>query len=429
MPRFALVDVNNYYVSAETVFRPSLAGKPVVVLSNNDGCVVSRSQEAKALGIAMGTPWHLMRDQVQSHGVIGLSSNYTLYADMSRRVMRVLAQFSPDQEIYSIDECFLDLATQPHLDPAQVGQAIRQRVRQWTGLPVAVGIGPTKTLAKLADHLAKKRPEWDGVCDLGSLSESARDTLLASVPVGEVWGVGRRLEAALRDIGIETAQALRAADPATLRRRHSVLLERTVQELRGRVCYPLVRQTAPRQQIVVSRSFGAAVQDLGGLLASVRAHMTRAASRLRQDGTVAGGVRVWFHTSAFRSSDVQHHACTHVDLPEPTDDTRALAAIASDLVRSLYRPGHWYVKSGVELYHLRLPSLVQGSLFDTTPAPAAARSRRLMQVLDAAERRWGHGVVAPGSAGLAGRGAWAMRQGNVSPCYTTRWDQLVRVRS
>ena len=426
MRRIALVDVNNFYVSCERVFQPRLEGVPVVVLSNNDGCAVARSSEVKALGVAMGTPWHQMQDLVKLHGIVGLSSNYTLYGDMSRRAMSVLAQFAPDQEVYSIDECFLDLTPQPHLDATRTGQTIRQRVKQWTGLPVCVGVGPTKTLAKLANHLAKKRPEWSGVCDLATLSPDELAGTLATVGVRDVWGVGRKLEEKLVGQGVRTVADLWAMDPAAARRQHSVVLERTVRELQVVACLDL-EETAPnKQQIIASRSFGAPVYEVGELAEAIRAYMTRAAEKLRRQGSVAGAVGVWIETNRFRSQDAQYSPSLTVSLPESTDDTLRLAGFATALLRRIHRAGFRYVKAGVMLLEIRDRAVQQGSLFDAMPEQDERRAR-LMGVLDRASQKWGRGTIAPGSAGVKEGRRWAMKRGNMTPAYTTRWEELVRV--
>ena len=428
MRRIALIDVNNFYVSCERVFMPRLEGVPVVVLSNNDGCAVARSAEVKALGVAMGTPWHQMKDLAKQHGIVGLSSNYTLYGDMSRRVMSVVGQFSPDQEIYSIDECFVDLTPQPHLDATRTGQTIRQRVKQWTGLPVCVGIGSTKTLAKLANHIAKKRPAWSGVCDLATLPPSALDAVLATIGVREVWGVGRKLEEKLVGRGVRSVADLRAMDAAVARRQHSVVLERTVRELQGVACLDL-EETAPnKQQIIASRSFGAAVYEVGELAESVCAYMTRAAEKLRRQGSVAGAVGVWIETNRFRPRDAQYCPSLTVNLPEPTDDTLRLVGFATALLRRIHRAGFRYVKAGVMLLEIRDRAIQQGSLFDAAPAFDERRAR-LMGVLDRAAQKWGCGTIAPGSAGMAEGRRWAMKRGNMTSAYTTRWNELVRVRA
>jgi len=257
---FALVDGNNFYVSCERVFNPKLEGRPVVVLSNNDGCVVARSQEAKALDIGMGVPLFKVRDIIRRHRVVVLSSNYTLYGDMSQRVMAVIGQFSPRQEIYSIDESFIDLAGIGHLDlRAHCGQ-LRRRVRAWTGIPTCVGIAPTKTLAKLANHCAKKHPEHEGVCDWSRLAPEQFDTVLATFAAGDVWGIGPRWGTKLLTLGICSARDLARADIAMIRDRFGVVMERTVRELHGISCQPLEEVSADRKQIVSSRSFGKVIR-------------------------------------------------------------------------------------------------------------------------------------------------------------------------
>lgn len=428
MRRIALVDVNNFYVSCERVFRPDLIGVPVVILSNNDGCAVARSQEAKDAGVVMGMPWHLMQDLIAQHGIVGFSSNYTLYGDMSRRVMRVLGQMVSDQEVYSIDESFLDLTPQPALEGTVLAQAIRERVRKWVGLPVCVGIGSTKTLAKIANHVAKKRPAWNGVCDLTILPGPEVDDLLASIGVREVWGVGRMLEARLVKQGVHTAAHLKNLDPAVARAQHSVVLERTVRELRGTACLALDDVVSQKQQIISSRSFGAPVYELEELAESVRAYMSLAAAKLRRQHGVAGAVSVWIETNPHREQDAQHHPTMTLPLSQPTDDTLRLVACATSILRRIHRPGHRYTKAGVMLLEIRPQTLRQGSLFDTTPALDERRAQ-LMRVIDAAASKWGQGIIAPGSAGLQAPRRWAMKRGNVTPAYTTRWNELVSVRA
>lgn len=424
--RIALVDVNNFYVSCERVFRPDLERVPMVVLSNNDGCVVARSAEVKALGVAMGFPWHKMQELAQQHGIRAFSSNYTLYGDMSRRVMSVLAQFAPDQEVYSIDECFLDLTPQPHLAITATGQAIRRRVRQWTGLPVCVGVGSTKTLAKLANHVAKKNPEWNGVCDLETLAPADCQALFARIAVGEVWGVGRRTEAKLLDQGIATVADLRAADAAGIRAQMGVVMERTIRELNGAPCLQLDDVAPDKQQIICSRSFGLPVFRAEELAEPLRDYTARAAEKLRRQGSVAGALSVWLETNRFRPQDAQHHPTTTIRLPCPTDDTLELTRLATGLMRLLWRDGHRYAKAGVMLSELSPKGTVQRGLFDDAPTKDARRDQ-LMSVLDAATRKWGRGTIAPGTAGLADPRRWAMRRGTVTPAYTTRWHDLVHV--
>ena len=371
-------------------------------------------------------PWHKMQDLAREHHIVAYSSNYTYYGDMSRRVMTVLAQYSPDQEVYSVDECFLDLTRQPHIDLTVMGQSIRQRVKQWVGLPVSVGAGQSKTLAKLANHVAKKRAEWNGVCDLATLNADAALALLRTIGVRDVWGVGRKIEERLVMQGIVTAADLRATDPAIIRRNFSVVLERTVRELNGVSCIALEDAPPDKQQIIASRSFGAPIYELTELAEPVRAYMTRAAEKLRRQNSVAGAVGVWIETNRFRDQDVQHHPSATVRLPESTADTLHLVHTAIGILRRIFRTGHRYVKAGVILTDIRPAGLQQGSLFAGAGESMEKRAR-LMTVLDTAAAKWGHGAIAPGTAGFSAPRAWAMKRAAMSPAYTTRWSDLLRV--
>lgn len=430
MRRIALVDVNSFYVSCERLFAPQLEGRPVVVLSNNDGCVVSRSAEAKALGIRMAAPWHHCRDVAEKHRVVAFSSNYTLYGDLSRRVVDVLSQCVPraDLEVYSIDESFLDLTRQPHVDARAWGQGIRGRVRQWCGLPVCVGVGPSKTLAKLANFVAKKQPVWQGVCDLTSLPPQRQAAILAEIEVGEVWGVGRRLVPQLAECGIHTAADLRDADAASLRARFSVVMERTVRELRGDACLEVEQQPAPKAQIQSARSFAEPFRELEPLLESARAHVVRAVEKLRAEGALAGRIEVFLETNRFAPGEPQHHPVATENLRAATDDVLRLVGVATRLVRAVRRPEFRYHKVGVRLLELSPRGARQATLFNDEPV-ADARRERLGGVLEAAGKRWGRGAIAPGTAGLAGERIWHMRRNALSPAYTTRWSDLPVVKA
>jgi DNA polymerase V len=426
LQRIALVDANSFYCSCERVFRPDLEDVPVVVLSNNDGCVVARSAEVKAMGVPMGAPWFKMREQAQKNGIIAFSSNYTLYGDLSRRFMSVLASHvAPDeQEIYSIDECFLDFTRHPHLDLTVKGNVIRDQVRQWTALPVCVGVGSTKTLAKFANNVAKKQPAWSGVCDLTALSEAEQIAVMGQFEVRDVWGIGRRIAMQLMEFGVRTVADLRACDPKRIRERFSVVVERTVNELRGVACVAWESQPAARQQIIASRSFGGPLYTVEQLAAPIRFHMGRAAEKLRQQGSVAGVLGVWLETNQFRPQDAQYSPAKNIPLPMPTDDTAALTAWATALLRVIYKPGYRYVKAGCMLMDLRERGIVQGSLFDVAPIEQDKRRETLMGVLDKANGKWGRGTMGIGSAGVKDQRGWAMSRENLSPCYTTRWEDL-----
>ncbi|MEO5355346.1 MAG: Y-family DNA polymerase, partial [Magnetococcus sp. XQGC-1] len=300
----ALIDANNFYVSCERVFNPALQERPVVVLSNNDGCAVARSNEVKALGVKMGEPWFRLRDLAQQHGIVALSSNYALYADMSQRMMTLLGDFTPHQEVYSIDECFLDLGTQHDVTP--VGHAMRLRIASWLGLPVGVGIGPTKTLAKLANHVAKKRPAYAGVCNFNIMPAEDLERLLAEIDVAEVWGVGPRGAERLRTMGITNVLSLRRANAGQLRKRFSVVMVRTVEELNGVSCLSLEMVAPPRQQIQSSRSFGQPVYEQEELAEAVLTFLRRGVRRMRGQELVTGAIHVFIRTNPFRESEPQY---------------------------------------------------------------------------------------------------------------------------
>jgi len=325
----ALIDVNNFYVSCERVFNPKLRNKPVVVLSNNDGCAVARSNDVKTLGVPMGAPWFKFKDLAKQHGIIAYSSNYALYADMSNRVMSILRQFIPDQEVYSIDESFLDLTSFQRKDLVKYGQQIRSTILQSTGLPVCVGIASTKTLAKLANHCAKKRPEYNSVCNFNSMHDSQLDQLLSEIDVGEIWGVGRKLAPKLKQVGFNTVLDLKRANPEILRQNFSVVMEKTIRELNGIVCIELEEVTPDKQQILSSRSFGTPVTNIHGLSESISLYVSRAAEKLRRQQSYAGSLYVYIRTSPFRDKDPQYSNGMTIKLPSPTDSTPSPVSLST----------------------------------------------------------------------------------------------------
>ena len=419
MSTVALVDVNNFYVSCERVFNPKLEGIPVVVLSNNDGCAVARSAEVKALGVKMGEPWFKLKDLAKKHGIIALSSNYALYAEMSNRVMTVLSDFSPRQEIYSIDECFLDMEGMPG-DLTITGQTMRQRIKQWVGLPVCVGIASTKTLAKLANHVAKKQPDYEGVCNFTTLSPPAQDDILARIEVGEVWGIGRKLNAQLQAGGVHTVKQLRDFDVKRLRSRFGVMMERTVRELRGESCVEMVDVIPARQQIISSRSFGRYVTDIHELEEAVSAYMSRAADKLRRQNSVAATVHVYIRTNPNKEREPQYSPGMAVALPHATNDTRALVEAALACLRRIYREGFRYQKAGVMLSEITPDNIVQGDLFAVAQIPP--KDAKLMGVLDAINLKMGKGSLKLASEGIVQ--GWKMKMANKSPAYLSDWKEL-----
>lgn len=425
--RIALIDGNNFYVSCERVFQPKLRGKPVVILSNNDGCVVARSAEAKALGITMAVPWFQIKKQATGWGLIALSSNYTLYAEMSRRMMHVLSRFSPLQEVYSIDECFLDLTGAEEVALPGIAATMRLTIARELGLPVCVGIASTKTRAKLANHFAKKTPELQGICHLESWSRARRLEAFRNWPVNDVWGVGRRLSARLEAMGCMQVADLIRRDPKSLRQAFSVNLEKTVRELRGECCIPVDPENPPRDSIQSARSFGQPITEISDLREALTQYMTRAAEKLRADGSQAGAVEVFLQTSPFRDTPQYAPAAT-VPLEQPTQDTLVLVRIACNTLEVLYRPGFSYAKAGVRLLDLSPDGIAQGDLLSEGSPETEKKSQDLMDTLDAIRKRFGAEACQPGTAGIRAPKSWQMQRGHVSKRFTSRWDELPEVQ-
>jgi len=369
----------------------------------------------------MGEPWFKMEKVAKQHGIIAYSSNYALYGDLSARVMSILSTFSPKQEIYSIDECFLDLdGFEPHKLMAY-GQTIRQAVKRNVGIPVCVGIADTKTLAKLANHCAKKGLAGEnGICDFGQLNEQQRSSLFTSLPVGEIWGVGRRISEKLLAMNIETVEGLRTASQKAIRDQFSVVLERTVQELNGIPCIELDEAGTPRQQIMVSRSFGSSVTEYDDLAESVSYFATNAAEKLRQDGSVAASVCVYIRTNPFNEKEPQYQRSMVVPLGQPSDDTMKLVKASLIGLKAIYRTGYRYKKTGVLLMGLQSKETVQATLFDDTAKQA--RSASMMSVMDSINRKMGKGSMTIAASGIQHR--WAMRRERKTPNYTTDWNEL-----
>ena len=426
--RMALVDVNNMYVSCERVFQPALEGKPVVVLSNNDGCVVARSAEVKALGVPMGIPWFQLKASAvgKAHRIIALSSNYALYGDMSARFMDILSTFSDQQEPYSIDECFLNLTQHRSLDLTRYGQNIRSRVLQWIGLPVCIGIAPSKTLAKLANHMAKKQlgGVWQGVCDITALSEAELSALLHRIPVGEVWGVGRQLQKSLAELGVQSVEQLRQSNPQRIRQHFGVVLQRTVEELQGQSCLSLEQTQADKQQIISSRSFGQSIRDQESLAEAIRVYVGRAAEKLRKQHSECQALMVYIRSNPFKEHSPQYQRGLTVPLSYPTDDTLRLTRAALWGLKQIYRAGFDYQKAGICLLQIQ----PKGSAPDLFEHANRERQDRLMGSLDAINQRFGRTMVAAGVGGLQQERAWTMQRGNKSPNYTTNWGELLRVK-
>lgn len=418
---FALVDCNNFYASCERLFDPSLNGKPIVVLSNNDGCIIARSAEAKLLGIPMGAPWFKLEDMARQHGIIAKSSNYALYANMSNRVVEVLRGFTPNLEVYSIDESFLELSGFGHLDLTDYGQQIRHRVANWVGLPVGVGIAPTKTLAKLANHYAKKRPVFNGVCNLAVLSCEEQMQLFKETPVEEVWGVGRRLTGRLQQMGINTVEALRWADIQLIRRVFGVVLERTVRELRGILCIEMEEAAPDKQQIICSRSFGQPITRLADMNEALASYIARAAVKLRYQQSVAATLTVWLETNPFKPVPQYSRSMT-IPFPSASDDTLQLTRVGLWMMDKIFREGFEYKKCGCMLAAISPKGQTQGDLF----TQGSSMHGKAIAALDAINAKFGRGAIKSAAEGI--KTPWQMQRRMMSPAYTTHWSELMRVR-
>ncbi|MBS9720144.1 Y-family DNA polymerase [Tianweitania sp. BSSL-BM11] len=417
----ALIDCNNFYVSCERVFDQRLLGIPVVVLSNNDGCAIARSEEAKVLGIKMGEPVHLFRDKVERHGIKILSSNYTLYGDMSRRVVAALHAFSPSLEVYSIDETFVDMTgfgsrMVPH------AAAMRDAVRTLTGIPTCVGIGPTKTMAKLANHAAKKNPVFGGVCDM--MEKGVADFVMRRIEVGEVWGVGSRTEAKLASQGVRTVSDLRDMPMALARKVGTVVLERTVAELQGVRCLDIEDVEPQRKGMAVTRSPGVPITDLDTMCRAITAHATRAAEKLRNHDLVAGTLTVFYHTNPHRPDRPQRHASRSLALKPMSSNTFDLVEAALRGVRSSWRSDkpYGFTKAGVILDDLLKPDEAPRMLFE----PLKPRKAQLMNALDQVNDRFGKKTLVLASEGFDRR--WHMKADMRTPRYTTRISDLPVLR-
>jgi DNA polymerase V len=417
---FALLDCNNFYVSCERLFQPMLQGKPVVVLSNNDGCVIARSDEAKALGIPMGLPAFKLTDLLQEHPIEVFSSNYTLYGDLSARVMTTLTQWTPAVEVYSIDEAFLDLTGLSTDDLISYSHTMRATIHQWTGIPLSIGVAPTKTLAKLANRLAKRSPEAQGVVTL--ISASAIETTLAQTPIEDLWGIGPGYTRRLKAQDIRTALQLRDANDRWVRQQLGVIGQRIVWELRGIACLPLELCPPPKHSLMVSRSFGRPITTLIEMREAVATYMTRAAEKLRRSHMAAGVLTVFLMTNRF-TEEPQYANSVTLPLPVATQDTAELSRYALRGVEQIYREGYRYKKAGVILTALVPAHQVQTHLFDQHDRE---RSQKLMAAIDAINTEWGSGTIRYAAVGL--RPGWMMRCARRSPRYTTRWNELVVVR-
>lgn len=421
---FVLVDCNNFYVSCERVFDASLRGKPVVVLSNNDGCVVARSNEAKALGVTMGMPFFRCEKLIRQHGMVVFSSNYALYQDMSDRVMRILARFSPSVEVYSIDEAFLDAS---HIAPGALdvyGQQLRATVLRETGIPVSVGLAPTKVLAKVACELVKK--DANGVMNILELSEHEIDDILAHISVEDLWGIGRASARKLQEWGVYSAKALKYCDPRWAKAHLTVGGQRIVLELRGLCCLPIETVVKPRKGIMSSLSFGRPVECLEELEQAVALYTVRVAEKLRRQGSTTRRVSVFLQTDSFAISQPFYSESATYTLICPTACTPHLIAISLTLLKSIYLPGYRFRKAGVYFTEISQQDVFQPDLFGERVREEQERQQRLMAAIDHLNERWGRDTLFWGAQGV--HRPWFMKQERRSLRYTTRWNELLHIK-
>lgn len=413
---YGLVDCNNFYASCERVFNPSLNGKPVVVLSNNDGCVIARSNEAKALGIKMGIPAYQIKDLVSSHGVAVFSSNYTLYGDMSGRVMSMLAELSPEIEVYSIDEAFVNLDGIRDLEP--IGRKMVSGVTRGTGIPVSLGVAPTKTLAKIANKFAKKYPAYDQLCIIDS--EEKRIKALQLTEIGDVWGIGRRQAAKLQKQGIKTAYDFTRFSGAWVRKNMTVVGERTWKELHGISCIDMENAPPAKKQICTSRSFGKMLTDIDTISEAIASHASTCAKKLRKQQSYAASLMVFIHTNNFREDLPQYWKNTVIHLPVPTNDTQEIVRYALAGLRTIYLNGYQYKKAGVII--TEITEGAQLGLFDLVDRD---KRERLMQAVDKINGEHGHNIKLAVQG--TGRG-WKLKQEQLSGHYTTNLNQIIDIK-
>ncbi|OTU28397.1 DNA polymerase V subunit UmuC [Acinetobacter pittii] len=425
---FFLIDVNNMYVSCERVFDPSLNNKPVIVLSNNDGCAVARSNESKALNIKMGVPLFQIKDIVQQHNVIVLSSNYAMYAEMSRRFHKILSSYVTDEEVepYSIDECFVDFtAYEKNFDLEKVGQQMRQQIWKWLGLPVCVGIGRSKTESKIANHIAKKNPGFNSVCDLVNMDPCNKEYYFAQIDVSEVWGVGRKHAKKLHSMGVKTVLDLACAEPREMQKKFSIVMARTIYELLGISCIEIEHTPPSKKQIVASRSFGGRVTELTDLKEAISMYAQDACKRLRDEGLLCGCMIAFVQSNPFDPNVPFYNKSITGSFSEPTDCAIDFVRAATRMVDEIYKEGIKYKKCGVVLTGLEPKS---GHTYDLlTDFELIDKKEQLMKALDNVHTKFGKKKLGVGPCFIPGR-TWSMSRDKLSR-NPFRWDELLLIKN
>jgi len=416
----ALIDCNSFYASCERIFNPKLLGKPIVVLSNNDGCIITRSAEAKALGIKMGEPYFKAKKIIEKNNVKVFSSNYSLYGDISQRVMEILLGFSPEVEIYSIDEAFLNFKGFKNHELLTYCKHIRQTIKQWVGIPVSIGVGSTKTLSKIANHLAKKEADYEGICILKG--DEKIEEALNRIEIGDVWGIGRRLSKFLRNYEVRTAKQFAFLDRRWIRKNMGVVGEKIQLELRGVSCLDLELLPSSKKSCCVSRSFSRPIEKIEELQESIANYGSRVAEKIREEGLIAQSMSIFVLTNHFNKKEKQYSSSIKLQLDYPTSDSKLIVKRAVEGIKRIYKEGYRYKKAGIILYELHSSSSVRGLLDYDKP-----RTDSLMRSLDEINYRYGSATLRLAAEGI--RRSWHMRREKVSPCYTTSFDQLMIVKS
>ena len=416
----ALIDCNSFYASCERIFNPKLLGKPIVVLSNNDGCIITRSAEAKALGIKMGEPYFKAKKIIEKNNVKVFSSNYSLYGDISQRVMEILLGFSPEVEIYSIDEAFLNFKGFKNHELLTYCKHIRQTIKQWVGIPVSIGVGSTKTLSKIANHLAKKEADYEGICILKG--DEKIEEALNRIEIGDVWGIGRRLSKFLRNYEVRTAKQFAFLDRRWIRKNMGVVGEKIQLELRGVSCLDLELLPSSKKSCCVSRSFSRPIEKIEELQESIANYGSRVAEKIREEGLIAQFMSIFVLTNHFNKKEKQYSSSIKLQLDYPTSDSKLIVKRAVEGIKRIYKEGYRYKKAGIILYELHSSSSVRGLLDYDKP-----RTDSLMRSLDEINYRYGSATLRLAAEGI--RRSWHMRREKVSPCYTTSFDQLMIVKS
>ena len=416
----ALIDCNSFYASCERIFNPKLLGKPIVVLSNNDGCIITRSAEAKALGSKMGEPYFKAKKIIEKNNVKVFSSNYSLYGDISQRVMEILLGFSPEVEIYSIDEAFLNFKGFKNHELLTYCKHIRQTIKQWVGIPVSIGVGSTKTLSKIANHLAKKEADYEGICILKG--DEKIEEALNRIEIGDVWGIGRRLSKFLRNYEVRTAKQFAFLDRRWIRKNMGVVGEKIQLELCGVSCLDLELLPSSKKSCCVSRSFSRPIEKIEELQESIANYGSRVAEKIREEGLIAQSMSIFVLTNHFNKKEKQYSSSIKLQLDYPTSDSKLIVKRAVEGIKRIYKEGYRYKKAGIILYELHSSSSVRGLLDYDKP-----RTDSLMRSLDEINYRYGSATLRLAAEGI--RRSWHMRREKVSPCYTTSFDQLMIVKS